>query len=89
MFKRLVILYIIKLYAQINIYKQGVICRIFSVGLDYLLISRFSSESVLFCMSVLICLKQKLPLQATEFFFATLVIKKLAEDLLITFEIFT
>ena len=62
------------------------LCWIFSFGPDYFLICRFSSESVLFlACNVLICLKQKLPLQATEFFFATLVIKKLTEDLLIIF----
>ena len=62
------------------------LCWIFSFGPDYFLICRFSSESVLFlACNVLICLKRKLPLQATEFFFATLVIKKLTEDLLIIF----
>ena len=69
---------------------QRVLCWIFIVGPDYFLISRFSSESVLFfACNLLICLKQKLPLHATEFFFATLVIKKLTADLLIIFVTFT
>ena len=49
----------------------------------------FLLNQCFFAYNVLICLKQELPLQATAFFFATLVIKTLTEDLLIIFETFT